>query len=101
MWDLKSQQPNLQTRTQVIGRGAFNTNAQMMFTMPQTPDIFSLADAAWKHPKFPCFHILALEFGVNIDIHKHENSEVLCSNRKKSPKEMSGNFRLQKAWKTC
>ena len=36
--------------------------------MPQTPDIFSMADAAWKHPKYPCFCILSLEFVVNIDI---------------------------------
>ena len=36
--------------------------------MPQTPDIFSVADAAWKHPKYPCFCILSLEFVVNIDI---------------------------------
>ena len=61
----------------------------------QTPDIFSLVDAAWKHPKYPWFCTLPLEFVVNIDIHKHENSEVLCSNRNKSPKEMSGNSRLQ------
>ena len=64
--------------------------------MSQTPDIFSLADTAWKRPEYPCFCILPLEFGVNIDIHKHENSEVLCSNRNKSLiKEMSGNSRLQ------
>ena len=36
--------------------------------MPQRPDIFSVADAAWKHPKYPCFCILSLEFVVNIDI---------------------------------
>ena len=59
---------------------------------------FSLVDAAWKHPKYPCFYILPLEFVVNIDIniHKHENSEVLCSNQNKSQKEMSGKSRLQK-----
>ena len=62
--------------------------------MPQTPDIFSLADAAWKHPKYPCICILPPEFGVNIYIHKHENSEVLCSTRNKTPYEMSGNSRL-------
>ena len=67
----------------------------------QTQDIFSLADAAWKHPKYPCFCILPLEFEVNIDIHKHENSEVIYSNRNKFPKEMSGNLRLQKTRKTC
>ena len=61
----------------------------------QTPDIVSLVDAAWKHPKYPWFCRLLLEFAVNIDTHKHENSEVLYSNRNKSPKEMSGNFRLQ------
>ena len=65
-------------------------------TMTQTPDIFSLADAAWKHPKYASFCILPLEFGVDIDIHKHENSELLCSNRNKSSTEMSGNCRLQK-----
>ena len=43
--------------------------------MPQTPDIFPLADVAWKHPKYPWFCILPLEFGVNRDIHKHENSK--------------------------
>ena len=62
----------------------------------QTQDLFSLADAAWKHPKYPIFCILPLEFEVNIDIHKHVNSEVIYSNRNKSPKEMSGNSRLQK-----
>ena len=61
----------------------------------QTPDIFSLADAAWKQHKHPCFCILPLEFGVNTDIYKHENNEVLCSNPNKSPKEMAGNSRLQ------
>ena len=45
---------------------------------------------------YPCFCILPLEFEVNIDIHKHENSEVIYSNRNKFPKEMSGNSRLQK-----
>ena len=43
----------------------------------QTQDIISLVDAAWKHPKYPCICILPLEFEVNIDIHKHENSEVI------------------------
>ena len=54
-------------------------------SMPLTPDIFSLAEAAWKHHRYPCFCIFPLEFGVNIDIHKHGKSEVLCSNRYKSP----------------
>ena len=36
-----------------------------------------MADTAWKHPKYPCFCILPLEFEVNIDIHKHENSEII------------------------
>ena len=62
----------------------------------QTQDIFSLTDAAWKHPKSPCFCILPPEFEVNNEIHKHENSEVIYSNRNKSPKAMSGNSRLQK-----
>ena len=35
----------------------------------QTQDKFSLADAPWKPPKYPCFWILPLEFEVNIDIH--------------------------------
>ena len=61
----------------------------------QTQDIFSLAEAAWKHPKYPCFCMLPLEFEVKIDIHKHENSEVIYSNRNKSPKKMSENSRLQ------
>ena len=62
----------------------------------QTQDIFSLADTAWKHPKYSCFCILPLEFEVNIDIYKHENSELIYSNCNKFPKEMSGNARLQK-----
>ena len=64
------------------------------------PDIFSLVDAAWKHPKYPWFWILPLEFAVNIDIHKHENSEVLYSNHNKSPKEMFGNS-IANTRKTC
>ena len=60
-----------------------------------TPDIFSLADTAWKHHKYPCFCILPLEFGVNIDMHKHEKGEVLCYNPNKSSKEMPGNPSLQ------
>ena len=63
--------------------------------IPQTPDIISLSDAVCKYPKYPWFCILSLEFGVNIDIHKHKNSVVLCSNRNKSPKVMFGNSRLQ------
>ena len=71
-------------------------------SITQTQDIFSLADSAWKHPKYPCFCILPPEFEVNIDIHKHENSEVIYSNHNKFPKEMSGDSRLQKKpWKTC
>ena len=58
------------------------------------PRYISLADAAWKHPKYPCICILPPEFGVNIYIHKHENSEDLCSTRNKTPYEMSGNSRL-------
>ena len=61
-------------------------------TILQTPDISTLVDTAWKHPKYLWFCILPLEFGIIIDI--HENSKVLCSNRNKSPKEMSGNSRL-------
>ena len=64
--------------------------------MTQTPDIFSLVDAAWKHTQYPCLCILPLEFGVNIHIRKHENSEVLCSNRSKSPREKSVHSRVQK-----
>ena len=45
--------------------------------MPQTPDIFSLVDAAWKHPKLiPMFLHIAARVWVNIDIHKHENSSM-------------------------
>ena len=44
----------------------------------QTQDIFSLADVTRKHPKYPFFCIMPLEFKVNIDIHKHENSEGIC-----------------------
>ena len=45
-----------------------------------------------KTSQIPMF----LHIGVNIDIHKHDNSEVLWSNHNKSPKEMSGNSRMQK-----
>ena len=45
--------------------------------------------------KYPCFCLLPLEFGVNIDIHKHENSEVPCWNCNKFWKEMSGDSTLQ------
>ena len=50
-----------------------------------------------QHENIPNTHfcLLLLEFGVNIDIHKHENSQVLCWNRNKSQKEMSGNSRFQ------
>ena len=65
-------------------------------TITQTQDIFFLVDAAWKHPKYPCFCILPLGFEVNIDIHKHENSEFIYSNHNKSPTDMSGNSRLRK-----
>ena len=51
--------------------------------MPQIPDIFSLVDAAWKHHKYPCFCILPPDFEINIDMHKHKNSEVVCSTRNK------------------
>ena len=43
-----------------------------------------------KTSQMPIFCILPLEFEVNIDIHKHENRGVICSNRNKYPKEMSG-----------
>ena len=60
------------------------------------PQIYiSLVDATWKHPKYTCFQILPLEFGVNINIYKHENSEILYSNHNKSQTKMSGNSRLQ------
>ena len=73
-----------------------HTETRTLCIITQTQDIVSLADAAWKHPKYPCFWILPLEFEVNIDMHKHENSEVIYSNRNEAPKEMSGNSRLQK-----
>ena len=66
-----------------------------MAAITQTSYIFSLADAVWNIPSTHV-SVLPLEFGVNIDIHKHENSEVICSNANKSPKEIPGNFRLQK-----
>ena len=47
------------------------TSNIVMDVITQTPDKFSLADAAWKHPKYPCFSLLPLEFGVNNDIHKY------------------------------
>ena len=37
------------------------TNAGILL-IAQTQDIFTLVDAAWKHPKYPCFCILPLEF---------------------------------------
>ena len=45
--------------------------------MPQAPHMISLADAAWNYPKYPCFCILPLEFGVTIDVHKYENTHSL------------------------
>ena len=36
------------------------------WSITQTPDIFSLADATWKHTKYPCFCILPLEFGSTL-----------------------------------
>ena len=83
-----------------LGTNLIKIHKQNAFEITQAQDIFSLADAAWKHPKYPCFCILPLGFEVNIDMHKHENSEVIYSNRNKSPKKMSGNSRLQKTWKT-
>ena len=65
-------------------------NKDKSFLITQTQDIFSQADAAWKHPNYPCFWILPLEFEVNIDMHKHENSEVIYSNRNKAPKKCLG-----------
>ena len=41
-------------------------------------------------------YIYPLRFGVNIHKRKHKNSEVLFSNRNKSPMEMSVNSRGQK-----
>ena len=66
------------------------------YLITQIQDTISLADTAWNHPKYQCFCILPLESQVNIDIHKHENSEVIYSNRNKSPTEMSGNSRMEK-----
>ena len=31
-----------------------------------------------RRHKYPCFYILPLEFGVNIDMYNHENTDVLC-----------------------
>ena len=81
--------------------GSCNNFPTLVHMLTQTQDIFSLATVAWKHLKYPCFCLLPLEFEVNIDIHKHENNEVIYSNSNKSPKEMSGNSRLKKTWKTC
>ena len=60
--------------------GARPQLALWYFNYPN-PRYISLADAAWKHPKYPCCCILPREFEGNIDIHKHENSEVIYSNR--------------------
>ena len=76
--------------------GQITRSVSILDTITQTQDIFSLVDIAWKHPKYPCFCILPLEYEVNTDLHKHEYSEVIYSNRNKSPKGMSGNSRLQK-----
>ena len=64
--------------------------------LPKPQIYLFLADAAWKHLKYLCFYILPLQLGVNNEIYKHDNDEVICSNRRrnKSPKEMSGNSRL-------
>ena len=58
-------------------------------------DNMKTENISMKHHKYPCFCILPLEFGVNIYIRKYENSEVLCWNPYKFPKETSGNSRLQ------
>ena len=77
------------TRSQLNQRAWYYPNPR--YTFPG-----GRPDAACKHPKYSCFCILPLELEVNIGIHKHENSEVLYSNRNKSQKEMSWNSRLQK-----
>ena len=82
-------------RKVIMALSSWHWCSKVYITISQTPDIFSLVDAAWKRPKYPWFWILPLKFVVNIDIHKHENSEVLCSHHNKSQKEMSGNSRLQ------
>ena len=71
-------------------------NQSPLFVGDFTQIYISLVNAAWEHTKYTCLCISLLEFGVNIDIRKHENSEVLCSSRNKSPKEMSRNSSLQK-----
>ena len=82
--------------TIIFPLAASSPNNEYQFIITQTQDIFSLVDASWKHPEYPCFCILPPEFEVNIDIHKHENSVVIYLNRNKSPKEMAENSRLQK-----
>ena len=47
-----------------------------------------------KTAQIPMFLHLALEFGVIVNIDKHENIEVLGYNRNKSSKEMPGNPRF-------
>ena len=79
-----------------LGLNELSLGLEACFQITQTQDIFSQADTAWKHPKYTCFCILPLEFEVNIDMHKHENSKVIYSNRNESQKEMSGNPSLQK-----
>ena len=96
---LYTKKPVTNTSDTYLRRSIFSLTGFAVFLlmlMPQNPDIFFLADAAWKHPKYPCFCILPLEFGVDIDIHKHENSEGLCSNRNNYPKGMSGISKWQK-----
>ena len=53
---------------------------EMIVTMwiSQTPDIVSLVDAAWKHPKYSRFCILPLEFAVHIDWPAHRAGLLRC-----------------------
>ena len=73
----------------------FQSNVKIRYNAPN-PRYMFLGRCSMKHLKYPCFCILLLEFGVKNDMHNHENTEVLCSNRYKSPKEMSGNSGLLK-----
>ena len=40
--------------------------------------LLTLPPLPWNLDKYPCFHMLPLEFGILVDIDKRQNSRVLC-----------------------
>ena len=43
-----------------------------------TPDIFSGGHCSETATKYPCLYLFLVEFGGAGDIHKHQNSRILC-----------------------